>query len=211
MLTPSTNQVKDVFQRKGYAFFDTGAYNLNIYGIRSKNSQSDKFDDTGGVIYLDRQGVQRHFYFPITTDPGKHWLLNPLNIGGTALAVPGQYRGVYVIGIHGRSWRSGGYEALEQVRNMRYVRDNNRNSQLDFSLYNDPKNIFEANLKTNFHRAHKSSILRSIGRYSAGCQVAQNPEDFDFLLKLCHRQVRNGFGSRFTYTLLEEKDFGIVS
>ena len=58
----------------------------------------------------------------------------------------------------------------------------------------------------NIHRAnaHRPSI--QVGRWSAGSQVVQDPDQFAFLLMLCDR-AKEKFGNNFTYTLLEEEDF----
>jgi hypothetical protein len=202
-------EIRRVFEEKGYSFFSGGPYDLNIYGIRSNNSQSNKFDDIIGVIYEDSKGILRHKRYAATTDPGLHWLLNPLNVRGTAILVPGQYRGAYRVGIHGRSSSSGGYTALEQKIPMRYVRDNNLNSKLDFSLYENPSNIFSANIKTNIHRAHLSRLQSVVEKYSAGCQVIQDSADFLELLDICKLAIAHGWNNSFTYTLLEERDFAL--
>lgn len=205
----SSVEIRQVFENKGYTFFSGGPYDLNIYGIRSKNSQSNQFDDVVGVIYEDSRGILRHKRYAATTDPGLHWLLNPLNVRGTAIMVPGQYRGAYRIGIHGRSSASGGYTALEQKTPMRYVRDNNVNRKLDFSLYENPANTFSANIKTNIHRAHLTRLQSVVDRYSAGCQVIQKPEDFHELMDICKRALKYRWPNSFTYTLLEEGDFAL--
>lgn len=204
----SLNNIRAVLDQKGYAFFDAGPYDMNIIGIRSNESKSNSFDDMLYLIYKD-ESYQWHIrHYPITTDPGKPWLLNPLpGTGGTAILVPDQYRKAYKIGIHGRSHASGGYVALEQIKPMRYVRDRNRDSVIDFKLYEDTKNIFVANIKTNIHRASKWAVARWVEVHSAGCQVFQNPAHFDQFLDLCKKQVKHGMGETFTYTLLEQRDF----
>lgn len=185
-------------KKKGYKLF-TGPYNLNLIGIRSKESKSDSFDDTFCVLYENRNKEVILETFPCTTDPGKHYLLNPLNTKGCAIMVPDQYLGVYVVGNHTN------YEALRQVKPMKYVRDNNKDSKLDFSLYKDEKNIYTEIALTNIHRASAWKNLLNIGMYSAGCQVIQSPTDFQRLMELAHLQCKSGVNS-FSYTLLEETD-----
>lgn len=204
----SSKNIIKAIKGKGYKFFSKGSYNLNIIGIRSNDSQSDRFDDEIHVLFKDEKGEECHEVFPCTTDPGKHWLLNPMNKKGTIIMVPGQYRGAYQIGIHGRS-RGNGYKALEQVKEMTYVRDNSKDSELDFKLYADHNSDkFEiSNAKTNIHRASKWKNLLNVGRYSAGCQVIQSPDLFNRLIVLCELQIKHNQGKSFTYTLLEEKDF----
>lgn len=191
-------------EAKGYIIFTKGDYNLNIIGIRSKNSKSDEFDD---MIYVFYKYQNQWFIesFPCTTDPGKHWLLNPLNKNGTIIMVPGQYRGAYEIGMHGRSGKYP-YTALEQIKPIDYVRDNNKDIKLDFDLYSDSSNIFSDIAKTNIHRASSWKLLLGIGKYSAGCQVIQDPKKFDRFMELCELQKAHGNGNSFTYTLLEERD-----
>lgn len=209
----SSKNIIKVIKSKKYKFFTKGSYNLNIIGIRSNNSQSDKFDDEIHVLYKDENGKECHEVFPCTTDPGKYWLLNPMRKKGTIIMVPGQYRGAYKIGLHGRNRPKTAYKALEQVTPMTYVRDNSKDSELDFGLYEDMttdhnSDKFEiSNSKTNIHRASKWKNLLNIGRYSAGCQVIQDPFLFKRLISLCGLQIKYGQGETFTYTLLEEKDF----
>jgi len=201
----TASEVLRALGKKKYKTFIRGHYNLNIVGIRSTNSESDKFDDAICVVFQDEDGKWRIRQYDATTDPGKHWLLNPLNINGTLIMKPGQYRGAYKIGVQGRTGRYP-YKALEQSKPMEYVRDNNKNSILDFSLFNEAKNIIEGIFKSNLHRASKWKISLNIGKYSAGCQVIQAHKDFDEFMSLCDLQVKHGHGNSFTYTLLEEKD-----
>ena len=184
-----------------YAIFSGRGYDLNIVAKRSKNSVSDKFDDVLNVFYRAPNGSLQGFSYPITSDPGKHWLLNPLNKDGTLIMKPGQYRKVFYIGKHGRSG-SNPYTALEQIGDIEYVRDNNKDHILDFDLFADSRNVIKGIFKTNIHRASAWREMLGIGRYSAGCQVFANVNDFDHFMDLCHLQKRDGFGDKFSYTLL---------
>lgn len=185
----------------GYKF-RTEKMALNIFGIRSKNSQSNKFDDLGGVAWIDEQGNPQIMNFWMTTDPGKDWLLNPMNKNGCIITVPGQYLEVFQKGLH-----SGKYPALVQRKPMLYVRDNNRDSILDFSLYQDPekrkKFAFWGINGTNFHRASGSKIVDFVTLYSAGCSVVQRPETFNKIMDLVDKSIKFGF-INFDYTLFEE-------
>ena len=201
-ITPHT--LINTLKNKGYAVFEQGDYNLNIIGIRSTNSKSDKFDDFICVLYKI-YGVWRLKVYNATTDPGKHWLLNPSNPNGTIIMVPGQYRGAFEIGLHGISG-SYPYEALRQCKPIAYVRDNDKNLSLNFGLYKNRSNIFFELAFTNIHRTSAWKRILNIGRYSAGCQVIQDPNDFDEFMGLCHMQVKKSHGKTFTYTLIEEKD-----
>lgn len=200
------HSISSIFARKGYKFFENGIYNLNIFGIRANVSESDQFDDLVCCLYKNELKQWKLLKFKATTDPGKHWLLNPLNIGGTLILKPGQYKDAYILGVHGRTSSDGGYKALEQVGIMEYVRDNNKNNKLDFSLFDDPKNIIRGIFKSNIHRASQWKETLNVGMYSAGCQVVSNPKSFDTLISVCE-QSEKYWGNKFTYTLIEEKDF----
>ena len=50
--------VKAVMEKKGYAFFEGGIFNVNIVGIRSKERRSNKFDDVNIFkVFLDLLNV----------------------------------------------------------------------------------------------------------------------------------------------------------
>lgn len=202
MNTPIVKQAIDAFKRSGYTLFDKGYYNLNIFGIRGKDRSAGKFDDLICVLYRDESNQWQLFTAPATADPGKHYLKNPLNEDGTAILLPQQCRGAFKLGIHGRSWASGGYEALEQVAPMLYIRDNDKNSTLDVI-----GRVFRANLKTNLHRASRWKIVGFVEKFSAGCQVVQSYRKFRELIELCKLSIKHGYENSFTYTLFKEEDF----
>lgn len=193
--------VRELYSSKGYRFRQS-RMGLNIFGIRSKESESDKFDDLGGCAWIDSKGDERLFTFKMTTDPGKHWLLTPMNKNGCIIMVPGQYIEVYGKGLH-----NGEYDCFKQIKPIRYVRDNNKNTKLDFDLYRNPSNLvingFWGNNGTNIHRASKFKIVNLVQKWSAGCQVVQNPKDFDILLGLRDISISYGFKA-WDYTLFEE-------
>jgi hypothetical protein len=198
-------KIKKVFEKKNYKFFSLDKiYNLNIIGIRNSNNVPNSFNDQIVVIYKDSNKQERILSFQATTDPGLYWLENPQNIDGTLILVPGQYESCYQIGIHGRT-SSNPYKALEQVGNMIYVRDGDRDKVLDFQLINDPKKIITGIFKTNLHRANENHESIQVDKWSAGCQVIADPVDFATLLNLCDKSAEL-YGNKFTYTLLEDKD-----
>lgn len=217
-MTPLVPKIKALYQKRGYTFF-TGPWNLNIIGIRSRVRTPDEFDDLIGIVY-ELAGNEVAIWFRATVDSGKFYLQQPLSPNGTAILLPGQYRGVYKKGIHGRTWASGGYPALEQAEPMLYFRDNNRDAILDI-----PESIFEAhvlaghiekglvirdNIKSNIHRAAGNSVVEFVGKYSAACQVIQSPRDFNSFMRIIDSALENGHPNRFTYTLLHEEDLNRV-
>ena len=43
---------KSAFEKKGYAFFERGDYNLNIVGVRNDSGKADTFDDNINIFYM---------------------------------------------------------------------------------------------------------------------------------------------------------------
>ena len=117
----------------GHEVFTSGAYNLNLFGIRAKGGRINKFDDLLGCAYREADdGPWRVAYWPATTDPGLYWLQHPMNVSGTAILMPGQYRGAYEVGFH-----LGKYRALVQRRPVRVWRDNDRDSTMTYGGHDD--------------------------------------------------------------------------
>lgn len=209
MFAPTFKVLTNAYEKKSHKFYHNGTYNLNIGAIRKNDSKSNKFDDIFFAAFYE--DIQKPILFTAacTTDPGKYWLQNPMNSGGTAILVPGQYASSHCLGLHGRNSASP-YSALEQCGDMMYVRDNNKDDILDFNLYRDPLNLakygFWGNIKSNIHRASAWKIVQLVERYSAACQVLQKPNDFDVLIRLVQVYLRKGFPNRLTYTLFEESE-----
>lgn len=63
-----------VMLNKGYRFFDHGAYNLNLFGIRNGSSLVNEFNDWMGVAFRDEWGNERLLLFAATTKPGLYYL-----------------------------------------------------------------------------------------------------------------------------------------
>jgi len=194
--------VKDIYRnvllKKGYTFFDNNtAYNVNIIGVRRVNgAAANKFDDTIVVIYRNKQKFWEVFTADITTDPGFYWLENPMNVDGTAILVPNQYRGVYKRDLH-----QGKYEALCQRNGeVSVYRDADRDRRHDM----DPSTIDTGYFGINIHKAGRSST--QVDKWSAGCQVFSRSESFATFMDLTEEGAET-HGNSFTYTLLLETDF----
>jgi len=185
-----------VMERKGYKVFkDIKGHDLNIAGIRTGDMTANSFNDWLCVFYLF-DGHWNFFAFPATTDPGTFYRKDPINVKGTGILKPGQYRGMWKIGKHK------GYKALQQVKPCILYRDVNRDNIIDTEGQSEETGIFGI----NGHRANSGRASTQVDRWSAACQVLQDPDHFAFLLKLCQRGAEK-FGNSFTYTLLTEKDF----
>ena len=191
------DNVRAVMEKKGYRFFESGIYNLNIIGVRRSTVEINKFDDYLLLIYKTSPSNWVIKTYPITTDPGMYWLLNPTNPKGTAILIPGQYRSTWKIAKH-----QGKYEALCQRKPVKVWRDDNRDRVLDF--YSSPED--EGYFGINIHRSNPYTESSQVDKWSAGCQVFKKAANFKEFMNYCNKSA-SMYGDGFTYTLLEELDF----
>jgi len=197
MYKPSIEQIKKAFCHKNY-ILRKGEYELNIIGIRNDSAKPNSFDDTICVLFKDEYGDEVLLCFPATTDPGSYWLQHPLNVEGTAIMQEGQYRDVYKIGLHKN------YKALQQVGKINFVRDNDKDNELDFDAPRKIQDIIYANIH---HASDKENSL-TVDKWSAGCQVIQ--KGWQEFIELCERSRTVTQRNRFDYTLLNIKDLKYV-
>lgn len=206
MTATSYVQLQRAYAALGYNFFAGGAYDLNLFGIRSANRDfgKDAFDDTLGVAYLDDKCARQIRLWPATTDPGYTHIRNPqfaeAIARGTAFVAAGQYPGAYMEGWHG----SGAYrhKALVQVGELAVHRVKSTDPRI-WNLESWPVQRSRY-WGINIHRAQGWGVTQNVGLYSAGCQVFQIAPDLDDLLALVRLQHAHGFGIYLTYTLLNE-------
>jgi len=196
--------VEGVMKKKGYTFFSKGNYNVNIIGVRSKEKKANNFDDTMLLIYKNKKGVWEVLSSVITTDPGTYYLIDhPVNSAGTAILVPGQYRGVYKVDIHAASNPNFAHEALcQRGATLKVWRDDNFDNILD----HDPDSVDEGWFGVNIHRSKSSGEAAYVGSYSAGCQVFKNSTDFKQFMAVINKS-KSMYSNSFSYTLLDEADF----
>ncbi len=193
---PSVHEIISVMKSKGYRVFENpSGHDLNLVGIRTSSSRANAFDDWLTLFYLF-DGVWNMFAFPSTTDPGTYYRENPLNVKGTAIMKPGQYRRAFKVGRHK------GYKAMQQVGPITVYRDNDKDVELDTTGTEEDSGMHAVNI----HRASRIRASTRVDKWSAGCQVMQDPDHFDFYMTLCDRGAQK-FGNLFTYTLLESDDF----
>lgn len=174
-----------------------GDLNLNLIGIRNKDTKANTFNDRFCVLYQLKNKWQLK-QFKCTTDPGTYYRENPLNVDGTAIVVPGQHRSLWTFGYH-----QGKYPALVQHQPVTVFRDNDKDSELDMDV--EKAVVTQTGyFGINCHRANAQRESTQVDKWSAGCQVFADPGEFNQLIELC-RQSSNDWGSTFTYTLLTEK------
>ena len=190
-----------VMKEKGYHVFEDNDYNINLVGVRTQvdgEQVSNLFNDTMYVFYK-QNNKQKIWEYPCTTIPGKYYFQKPMMPNfGTAILVPGQYRGAYALGYHF------GKPALQQVGNLKLFRDNDLDEQLDLNQDTlQEGNWFGINI-------HYSYSNKEVHNWSAGCQVLNyehnHPKYVEFLNHF-RLSIKQGYYNSFTYTLLESADF----
>ncbi|WP_102794291.1 hypothetical protein [Bowmanella denitrificans] len=190
----TAEQLKKAMAAAGHKLFSRGDYNLNLIGIRSNDTKANTFNDLLCVLYK-QNGQDVLLQFACTTDPGTYYRENPLNVNGTAIVKPGQYKGLWQLGRH-----QGKYPALVQRSEITVFRDNDGNKELNLADCVEETGYFGINL----HRASEQGLASQVDKFSAGCQVIQNPDDYAMLIALCRRGAEL-HGNSFTYTLLTQQ------
>ena len=190
---------REAFQKKGYAFFESGDYNLNIVGVRNQFGLADTFDDKMNLFYkVGGEWVVDSY--EITSEPGTNILRRPLRSvrhKGTAILVPNQYRSTYRIGTHGGKRK---YKALcQRGGEVEVWRDNNRDRIADID---GPREAGFFGI--NIHRQWGPDDREYTDGVSAGCQVFRSSVDFYEFMETC-QIAADEYGNSFTYTLIDEK------
>ena len=199
-------QIMQVVEGKGYKYFhdnNNKSYDVNIIGIRNSKTNgrvTNAFDDLMTIAYKNADGEWMYHEFPCTTDPGTHWVENILNPDGVAILKPGQYRGSHKLRLH-----QGKYLALGQKKPVKVYRDANLDGKYDLLEESVKEGIYGINI----HRATSRSGGKStrIDKWSAGCQVIADNDDWHEFLDIC-QAAREIHGNSFSYTLIESKDIG---
>ncbi|MFN3405851.1 MAG: hypothetical protein ACK40G_17280 [Cytophagaceae bacterium] len=186
------SKIKAILRSKDYKVFYR-PYELNIVGLRSKNTTPNTFDDEFHIFYIDEFKKWHYHVFKGTTDPGTFWLRNPEFPKGTAILKAGQYVDAYQIGYH-----KGSRPGLIQAGPVTVIRDFDRDDYLDFKGKKEETGHFGINI----HGPSEKSGEKYVDKDSAGCQVPMYNVDHIKLMTLAerHRQI---YGNKFTYTLID--------
>ena len=199
METAKTKNIRAIIRllkSKGYKLFER-PYELNIVGIRKDNNIPNKFDDTLYAFWKTDSGSWEGKYYTITTDPGTYWLKNPMSGMGAAILKEGQYVDAYKLGLH-----RGEYKALTQQKPVTIFRDYDRNAVLDFNNGKETTGIYGINI----HRSSPTGTSQNVDKWSAGCQVFENGQDFAKFIELAEKH-NSLYGNNFTYTLVDERAY----
>ena len=199
MQLPSKRNIRaflSLAKSSGYSVA-TRPYELNIFGVRANKTQPNTFDDQLYAFYKDDKGAWKGRVYQITTDPGTYWLKNPMQVSGTAILKSGQYKNTYKIGLH-----QGKYEALVQSGPVTIIRDYDRNAIADYNNGKESTGTFGINI----HRALSSGTTKNVDKWSAGCQVFANADDYNEFLQMAKKHS-GLYGNTFTYTLVDERAY----
>jgi hypothetical protein len=199
------SRVRNFYEKMNYPFFISRNknYNLNIGAIRSSDLTPDTYNDT---IFLAWEWQGRGYLktYKGTTDPGLYYLLNPINVNGTAIIIPEYYRGVYEIGWH-RKNTSFAHMALRQKAPMKYWREKEYTVTSQLPINHEV--VYEEIGFTNLHsKPMNFPVTQFIGKVSAGCIVVQDPVLFhNEFIPICREGAKN-FGNSFSFALFYEPD-----
>jgi hypothetical protein len=144
-----------------------------MIGIRNKEGlKTDVVNDFLGFIHNDEI-----FITPGSTDPGVYWITSSERIKQGTFHLKSQFhKNIWCIGTHK------GYEAL--VNDWRNCLPTEGWRDANFNFEFDAKDLeVRGHFGINFHRMHPISIIDRVGKYSAGCQVVQDPKAFQYILK----------------------------
>jgi len=196
----NTKTILASIQAAGYKTFTSETpYDLNVWGVRSNNPVANTFNDYLGITYRDQNNVWHTESWVATTDPGTYWLegYDSSRVKGTAILVPGQYRSTYKVDLHG-----GKYEALcQRAGPVKVWRDSNRDDVLDWG--EGPE--YEGYYGINLHHASYTGTSTQVNKWSAGCQVIANIDDFNRFMTIVKRQTQfHPTWDKYTYTLLTQ-------
>jgi len=191
----SKELIEKAVKSKGYTWFETGDFNLNIVGIR--NSQpgglvTNLFDDLITVSFKEN-GVWKYHEWSCTTDPGTKAVKNFSNPKGVARLIPNQYKGMYMIRLHKNQ-----YTALGQKGVCSVWRD--KNKDMTFNEVIIDNGLFGINI----HRSNPKTQSEYVENWSEGCQVFKKVLDFNIFMPICEK-AKLQFSNSFTYTLIESK------
>ena len=174
---------------------------INLIGIRnSKDIEKDIINDYLGFFTDDEIFICKG-----TTEPSVYWTKTKgeRNKKGTFHLKTMFHENVWCVGTHK------GYQAL--VNDWRYCKPTKGWRDANYNFVEDGKDIEVCDyFGINFHRMHPISIVDKIGKYSSGCQVIQDPNDFKYILdtiKNTHMYKGTSKKTVFNYMLFDVKEF----
>lgn len=197
LLDIGLSDVKAALIAKGYETFTQDGV-PNIVSVRNALTKSNTYNDRVFVWWEENGNEEAHIY-TISTHPGFYYLQNPIaGSNGTAILVPGQYKDTWLLGMH----RNIQFALCQRAGEVSVYRDNNRDQNMDC----DPKTITKGYFGIDLHHGNVSDS-DIVDRWSAGCQVWRYAIPHEDLMAEFKRLSTKYNFNKFSYTLLEQKDF----
>ena len=166
-----------------------------IEGVNSKdwNPNSDALDEWNDVrVVLSGKG-ELLLNAVATTEPGRHYRVNPLNNEGAAVIEFGYHKDVWGHGLHR------GYPALVQVSDIKITRDKNA----DGYRTGDKTWLAGAECGITQHGCNGGNGGDNIRYWSAGCLVGWSWNYHMNFIDLCRKTKK----TRFSASLLDGTKF----
>jgi len=184
--------LKNAFLKLGHIWFED---KVHIVGIRTTLQVPDAFNDFICVVFKN----EILMIATCTTEAGTTYQKKLLNPKGCWQMMPAQMVDAYSIGFHqGKA----DHVCLKSSGKIYGLREDDK----DGIALNDKDAVASwqegSTIGANIHGANKLSKSTIVGSWSAGCQVLNVWKDKEKLIELC----RNSGQTKFTYTLLNEKD-----
>ena len=194
----TTKALIEAVEKLGHTVFkgDTKPYNLNVVGIRAIKPATNRFNDLM-CVFWKYEGQWNIYKMQCTTLPGLHWLENPMNPKGCAILKEGQYKSTYSVDKH-----NGKYLALcQRLAPVTVYRDDDKDREYDMIASTEQRGMFGINI----HRASAYKELERVNKNSAGCQVIQDPNEYEIHMDIV-KKAAEVWGNSFTYTLINQKN-----
>lgn len=189
--------LREMFSKNGFKFFKRGIYNLNVFGVRSTNSDLNKFDDIICVACKTELGWLT-FAMNATTSPGSNVLGEHMGSHNGTAILPAMKQYPFKVCRHRDK-----YSSLVQADKFDIIRD----SEKDDLLSSDGDSV-SGWFGINIHHASSTGVSPKIENWSWGCQVVQSIHDWKKFWSIVERGVES-FGSGVTYTLFDEDELGM--
>jgi len=167
---------------------------ITTFGIRNSDMTTGLFNDFLGIYFISG-GSELLIIDTGTVDPGTYYLNKPMNKDGTAVMVKGFWEGAYCKGKHK------GYDALVQCKAIDFYRitknqfkkDNEGVLRGKWQIKVTGKSIYRQIIGANQHRANPSVTSTDVGMWSAGCQVRNNPKEYNKFIETCYKSPQKYF------------------
>jgi len=187
--------IQDKYSDNKYPFL-TGKYEVNYFGIRSKDTTVNEFNDLIGVAWCDVFLNKHCLIFKGTTKPGLVYLKDKLgNDKGTFIVAAGFHAGCWKPGLH-----NGKYAAMVQSGPGVFsgYRDFDSDGVLDLTgkIYKDSQGV-------NGHTTRHDTNVEKVGAFSAGCQVLQDDKEHAVWYNVGARSWEF-YAKPFSYALFNE-------